>query len=507
MKKNMMLLMIVTVLSILSGFVRELILANFFGASSISDAYIISLTIPQTIFGFVGACLSTTFIPVYRSLYEKEGTLTANRFTSNLMNLLLVLSVFLIVIVFSFTAQIVKVFAAGFDEEVLSLAVTFTRISVFGVFFSGLSFVISCFLQSKSRFLFTGLMSVPLNIVNILSIYLGYRFNIYYLVVGSVVAFIGQLLFLIYDLRRSDFQYYRLIDFSDVNIKKLVRLAVPALFGNSIYQLNVIFDRTLASGILAGGISILSYSERVTALVYSISSVPIFTVMYPYLSAMIASKNQTGFKIAVNRSIVLILILVIPASVGTMVFSREIITLLYGRGEFDASAIDLASNVLVFYAIGNVGTATRDLLHRSFYAMQETKIPAINSGISLLINIVLNIILSSFMGLNGLALATSIAEIIASGLQFYQLRKKVGPFGLKQIGFTSLRIILAAVIMGVSARWLYDTLVMNLNELTSLFIAIICAILLYCGLIYLLKVEEMSSLVNELKLKFKMISK
>ena len=136
MKRTVLLVMIITILSKFLGFGREVALSYVYGASAVTDAYLISQTIPYVIFSFVSAGIATGFIPLYSRILNERGQLEANRYTNNLSNALLLVISIVVGFVLLFTQPIVKLFATGFGGETLELAINFTRISVFGIYFT-----------------------------------------------------------------------------------------------------------------------------------------------------------------------------------------------------------------------------------------------------------------------------------------------------------------------------------------------------------------------------------
>ena len=135
MKKTALLVMVITILSKILGFGREIVLSYVYGASAITDAYLISQTIPYVVFSFIGAGIATGFIPLYNRIFKEQGRLEANKYTNNLSNALLLLVSIIVAFVFLFTQPIVKIFASGFSRETLVLAFKFTRISIVGIYF------------------------------------------------------------------------------------------------------------------------------------------------------------------------------------------------------------------------------------------------------------------------------------------------------------------------------------------------------------------------------------
>lgn len=500
MKKTALLIMLITVVSKIFGFVRELTLAYFYGTSGVSDAYLVSITIPSVIFGFIAAGLVAGYIPMYSRIRHDDGERVANRFTSNLVNILIVLCSIMIIIGLLFTDQIVKIFAVGFTGETLALAVSFTKISLLAIYFTGVITIYSGYLQIKGNYVIPALIGFPLNLFIILSIILSPFTNILVLAIGFVVASASQLLLMIPFLRKLNYKHKFVFDIKDKYIVNLAYITLPIIIGLSVNQINVVVDRTIASQIAVGGISALNYANRLNEFVQGIVVSSIAVVLYPMISGMAAEKNITGLKSSLAEAITGINLLVIPATIGFMLFATPIISILFSRGAFDAAALSMTSYALFFYAIGMIGFGMRDVLSRAFYSLQDTKTPVINATIGVVLNIILNIILSKYMGIGGLALATSIAAIFTSGLLFISLRKKIGPLGMKQISISFLKILFASLAMGFLAKLSFDYLIANLlSQNLSLLIAIVVGAASYFAIIYFMKIEEVDAITSAIK--------
>lgn len=502
MKKTALLIMILTILSKLLGLGRELTLSYFYGASHISDAYLISIVIPGVIFGFISAGLSAGYIPIYSQILNNEGESIANRFTSNLINISLLLSLIVVIFSFIFSNQIVKIFASGFEGESLKLAVDFTRITLFAILFTGIVSIFTGFLQINGNYMIPALIGFPLNFFIILSIALSLKINTKVMALGYVVAVAFQVLLMILFIKKNRFKYTFSIDLKDKYMKKMLYIALPIILGVSVNQINMLVDRTIASTIVVGGISALNYAERLNGFVQGIFVISISTALYPLISKMAAENNIKGLKIALSESITGINLLVLPATIGSMIFAVPIVSILFGRGAFDNNAVILTSSALFFYSIGMVGFGLREILSRAFYSLQDTKTPMINAAIGMLLNIVLNIILSSYMGIAGLALATSIAAIFTTGLMFVSLRNKIGPFGIKHIAISFLKILFASLSMGGISKLSYYYMTSTLNQSLSLIFAVLIGAISYCILINFMKIEDVDLIIGLIRKRF-----
>lgn len=499
MKKTALLLMIITIVSKLFGFARDITLSYFYGASNITDAYLISITIPNMIFAFIGTGIATSFIPLFNKIETEEGAQAGTRYMNNLVNITILICTVIFLIVFIFAVPIVKVFASGFTGETLTLAVKFTRIGLAGIYFTGLLSTFRGFLQIKGNYTIPALLGFPLNFFTILAIVLSAKGNIMILAIGTLIATGSQLFLILPFVYKKGYKYKPVFDLKDKHIKRMVYMAMPVILGVSVNQINVLVDRTIASRVAVGGISALNYADKLNGFVQGIFVVSIITVLYPTISKMFAENNMDGLKESVSEAISGINLLVIPAMVGSMIFAKPVVMLLFGRGEFDAAAVTMTSAALFFYSIGMVGVGIREVLARAFYSMQDTKTPAINAAIAMVINIVLNVILSRYLGIGGLALATSISAIICMALLFISLRMKIGAFGMKDIGVSFVKILGVSLVMGLMAKLSFNGLSSSIGQNLALLVSIGIGAVVYGVLIFFVRIKEVDVLVGAVR--------
>jgi len=490
MKKTAVLLMVITVLSKVFGFLRDITLSYFYGASSISDAYIISITITTVLFSLVITGISSGYIPLYKLIENDDGEKSARIFTNNVVNFVIIISTILIFFGLLFSDEIVKIFALGFDEDTLKIAVLFTRIGLVGIYFTSLTQLFSGYLQLNGKFAVPTIIGFPFNFIIILSIIISAKTNIIVLAIGGVIAALVQLLFLTPSLLKLKYRYVASIQLRDENVKKMAFLVLPIAMGMSVDHINSMVDKTLASKIVEGGISALTYATRLNDFVIGIFVISFITVLFPLISKMAANENTNELKKSLSEVLSSVMLLVVPASIGIMVLAEPIIKLLFGRGHFDEQAIYLTSQALFFYSIGMIGYGTREILIRAFYSLQDMKTPMINASIAVILNIILNIILSAYMGIGGLALATSIAALFSTCLLFLSLRKKIGPLGLSKLVVTMLKVILASGVMGAIVFLLNEYIWMDLDEVFKMGLVLFIGCSIYITIITMLKLEE-----------------
>lgn len=502
MKKVTIFLMLISILSQITGFLRELTLSYFYGASNISDAYLISITIPMVIFSFIGRSLTTSFIPIYANIENEKGKQSAVKFTQNLISHLFLILTVIVLISFIYAPQIVKLFASGFDNYTMDTAKDFSRITIFGIYSMVIVNILSSILQYNSKYVMPALTGIVMNGVVIVSVYLSWiQDNLIILSVGTLISMLVQALMLYPISRNMGVKFKFELDTSDKNLRQIINLSIPVIAGVAVNEINVLVDRTIASGISVGGISALNYANKLNGFIYGIFVFSISTVLYPTIIKRLNQNDNKGFLKSFRESIVGVIIFVIPATVGLMTLPEPIISFLYGRGAFGQDAIALTSSALFFYSFGIIGVSLRQIISRVYYAIQDTKTPMINASIGMIINIILNIILSKFLGIGGLALATSISAIVTTSLLFISLRKKLGPLGMKQISISFLKILFASLIMGGLAKLSFNYLTSSLSQNLSLLIAIGAGAVSYFVIIYFMKIEDVDVIVGAIKKK------
>lgn len=503
--KSVLIIIIFTLGSKFLGFLREVLIASKFGSGMETDTFFVALSSTWLITGFLTTSISTTFIPVLSEIESKEGKGGKVEHANNMINIMFMISIILVICGWLTAPAIVKLLAKGFEGEQFDLALQLTRIGLPMILFGGIIGVFTGYLQSEQRFTSTSAIGFPFNFVYILFLlFLSSKFGITGLMVTAVIAVGSQILIQIPEALNAGYKYIFKFDLKDKYIRKVILLSLPVLVGVAINDLNAIVDRTLASSLVSGSISALNYANKLNGLILGVFISAITTVIFPLLSKESNSHNIPGMKKIMGDGINLILLITVPAAVGLIVLATPIVEIAFQRGAFDVTATLMTSQALIFYSIGLVAMALNLLLTRVYYSLQDTKTPMINAAISVVFNIILNIILVKFMAHGGLALATSIATTISTVLLLVGLKKKIGSLGTKAYITTFLKTGLASGIMGVVAYLIYHGLygilgVSKLYNLLSLIVAVGVGAIIYVVLCYLFKVEEVRDAVGKVR--------
>lgn len=503
-------LMAATLIAKILGFGRELALASAYGASGTSDAFLVAMNIPAVIFSAIGTSLGTAFIPLYCELDAKRGKKASLKFTNNVFNIVILICLIISVFGVMFTEPIVKLFAVGFKGETLAQAVYFTRVLILGMAFLGMSYIMMAFLQVKENFVIPGLMSVPYNMLIILSIFLSVMINPNLLPWGTLFGLSLQFIFQYPFARKKGFRYKPYINLKDEYLKKMIWLIAPVLIGVAVTQVNTIVDRTIASTLVEGSISALNYATKLNQFVMGMFIVSISSVIYPMLSKLSTENNIKKFKESIVTAINVVILIIIPISAGAIILATPIVRLLFERGEFDARATSMTAIALTFYSIGMLGFGLRDILGKIFYSLKDTKTPMINGIIAMFLNIVLNLAFVKFtnMQLAGLAFATSISSLVTIALLSVSLRKKIGAFGGKKIVSVLIKALISAFIMAFVTRGSYNLLdgILSsgfIQDAIKLGVSVGLGAIVYGIFIIVFRVDEVKLIFKMLKKKIK----
>lgn len=487
------------------GFLREVLIASKYGSGMETDTYFAAMTATIVVMGALGTALNTTLIPIFSEVRVNKGKKGQLEYLNNILNTVLIVTIILSILAFIFSPVVMRVVAKGFKGEQFELAVKLNRIGIPIVVFLGFTYVFSGFLQSNEVFGPHAIMGIPYNLVFLIYLlFLSKDKNILSLMVVSVIASSTQTLIQIPAIRHKGYRYSPKVNFKDPGLKKALVLVVPVLLGSAVRQINGVVDKTLASELVEGSISALTYAQKINELVITVFVMAITTVVFPMLSQAFSENNKGQIKKIFNEGINIILLITVPATIGMILLSEPIVRIFFERNAFDAVATQMTSSALVFYAVGLVGSSLRLMLNRVFYSFHDTKTPMINGSIAVVLNIALNLLLIGKMGHSGLALATSIAAIFTTILLFFDLRNKMGKIGLKNILQTFIKTLIASVVMGVVVYLVYFKLgpiIINgkLSDFLVLILSVLLGMITYFILCLVLKVDELKTLIRYTK--------
>ena len=511
-KTTALVLMLIILTSKITGFFRDIVLAQTFGAGEITDAYLTALNIPVVLFDGISAALGTTFIPIYFKIKSSKGQEEVNKFTSNILNIVILISLVFVLLGVIFAPYIVKIFAVGFKGDVFDLTVNYSKILIFSMVFIAINVLISSYLVASGNVYISGAITIPFNIFVIIAIIFASVTESYVMVYGTLIAYIAQLLFQLPLLIKKGYKHRLTVNLRDENIRQILFLVIPVFIGSYINQINAVVNRTLASTLDSGSITALNYANKLNMFAVGVIAVAISTIMYPILSKLASEGNKKLFKINISKSINMIVIIMLPIMVVMTTFSKEIVKVLFEEGSFNSHDTYLTSTALFFYSIGILSYGLKELLAKSFYSLQDTKTPVRNATISVVINIVFSIILVNIMGIGGLALASSISATVTTMLLLISLRKKIGKIGFSYILKTFIKGAIASIVMYIIMRIAYNYIFIYGSRFAlesrkfiafNCFISVILGMSTYLIVVLALKVKEVKEIFDAILFKLK----
>ncbi len=456
-----------TLLSRLLGLARDIVIARFFSASDAADAFFVAFKIPNFLRRlFAEGAFSLAFVPVlteYRNNYTAAQTRDLiDRVAGTLGAILLLLSLFGVVA----SPLLISIFAAGFIDqpEKFDLTADMLRITFPYILLISMTAMAAGILNTWKRFAVPAFTPVLLNLSLIgCAMYLSPRLElpITGLAWGVLIAGLAQLLFQLPFLYREGLLPRPKWGWRHPGVQKIVKLMIPALFGSSVAQINLLFDTFIASFLVTGSVAWLYYSDRLLEFPLGVFGIALATVVLPNLSEAHYKKGASHFNSTLQWAIQLSLLISVPATFGLFLLAQPILATLFQYGAFAANDSLMAAYSLMAYSLGLPAFILIKILANGYYARQDTKTP-VRIGIqAMLLNMVLNVAFVVAMVRNdfvaphvGLALATSLSAYfnawrLAAGLRRDRIIERPGDFSLPL-----LKVLGACIGMTLLIHWL-----------------------------------------------------
>ena len=493
--KATVLLMIVTIVSKVLGLFRDSVLASAYGTGKYAAVYSTANSISTILFAVIGTALATSLIPLYNKLETEDSTERAMGFLNSVVNLVVIVCLAIAGLGIIFAGPLVKVFAPGYQGDVYTLCVQYTRILLPSIVFVGLANIFTSYLQIKKRYVIPGFIGMPYSVIIIVSIFLSLKTSPMVLVVGTLIAISAKALFQLPFVYKEGYRYRPRINLQDPVMKDMMILILPVVIGVGANQINSIVDKSLASLLGTDVVASFSYAIKLYEFVQALFITSILAVIYPRLSSMIVSERMDSFLNSLKKTMNVIIVALVPIIVGCIVLSKQIVEVLFQRNAFTSKDTTMTASILLIYVIGILAFALRDVLTRGFYSMEDSKTPMINSIISIVFNISLNLILVKPLGYKGLAIATAVSAYIGLFLFNRSMKKKIEGYSSRDNYIVFAKALFAALIMGLGVKLVYGILATSLIgglllKLIALLSAVGVGVIIYAIVMHFLKVEE-----------------
>ncbi len=495
------------------GLVREQVLAGLFGASREFDAFITAFRIPNLLRDlFAEGALSAAFITTFSQKFEQEGKKAAWRLANLVLNALLVVLSLVTIAGIVCAPWIVRLIAPGFAEipGKLELTTLLTRIMFPFLLLIAVAALVMGMLNSQRRFGIPASASMMFNLGSILGgVGLGYWLDPSFgaramvgMALGTLIGGAAQLLIQVPSLFAVGFRYRPLLNWQDPGLRRVIALLGPSVIGVAAVQINVFVNNWFASwpqmsgAAGSGAVTWLNCSFRLMQFPIGLFGVAISVATLPAVSALAARGDTAAFRKQVARSIRLALFLCLPAAAGLAVLAEPIIAAIYQHGRFDAAATAQTAWCLRAYAIGLAGYAALKVLAPTFYALGDSRTPALVSLGSIVVNIGLCWLFAMKLGLAapGLALSTSVVALVNFLLLLGFMRRKIERIEARSLLWTLVKVGVATALMSATAYSAHQFLV--INQYLNLLVAVVAAVIVYGAAGKLLRIEELGELIG-----------
>ena len=501
-----------TLLSRILGFFRDMVIAHFFGAGMVADAFFVAFRIPNLWRRLVGeGSLTISLIPVYTEYLTQRSEEETREVTHIAFTIAGIVLLILTILGILFSPILIRIIAPGFSRipEKFQLTVTLNQIIFPYLFFMGLFALCMGILNSLRHFFAPAIAPIFLNISIIVSVFLFYHTfqkPVMALAVGVLAGGVIQFIFQIPFLMRKRINFRFNFNFRHPAIKRIGLLMIPGLIGTAVYQLNVFIDTIFASFLPSGSVSYLYFADRLMEFPLGIFAVAIGMASLPSLSGLASQGKVEELKETLSFTFRLVSFVSIPAMVGLIALKTPIINLCFQRGLFDYSATVMTAKALLFYSVGLWAIAGVRTIVPAFYSLQDTWTPLKIALICLGANVIFNSILIYPLKHAGLALATSLSSALNLILLFRKLSPKLGRLDVRKNIQSLFRILLCSLPMGFVAYFVcflgdWSTTGNVVGKVLLLGVGIVGGIGVYLACSHLVKNEEMLFLLKMVKRK------
>lgn len=500
----------VTIISKFVGFLRDVCIANYYGAGLVSDAYFYAYQIPSLaiiLMGGVGGPFHSATVSVFAKLINPDDKMPSekvNKLFNSFLTVSFIIFAFLAIIVFIFAEQIMGFIIHGNNTELITLASSHLKImtpvivigGIIGIYY-GLLITYRCFLLPNIS---PVLMS--LSIIIIIALTKNDNFGTSLAIATSIGALL-QFLFQFPAIKKLGFKLKPNLDIrNNIELKNLGELVLPAALSSTIGQIYVYVDMFFASQLRDGAWTAIGYANRVFQFPVGILVTAFLVPLFPIFSRLVGENKLDEVKQYFHKGVGLLNFVAIPIMFGIIMLAYDAVQLIFQRGEFDSEATFMVSQALIFLSFAIIPYVFRDSVTRIFYSFNDSKTPFLVAFSSIILKFILNALFIEKMGIAAITLSTSLVTFFNATLLGCILLKKIN---LEyKIYFKNLLKMLLAAIIAFSLNYiLYKS--WSINNLSWLMLAIktmsifILSMITYVIISVILRIEFVGELIERIK--------
>jgi putative peptidoglycan lipid II flippase len=495
------------------GFIRDMVLARLFGATPAADAFFVAYRVPNLLRElFAEGSMSSAFIPVFTEYQTLKSKRDAWELASAVFTTLLTIVTGITILGIVAASGIVWLLAPGFHDDPAKLGMTtlLTQIMFPYLLFISLAALAMGILNSMRAFAAPAFSPVFFNIFIIgCALFLSPTMPepILGVAIGVVAGGAAQFAMQLPGLRLRGMLFGFRFAPGHPGVRRIGSLMVPSLLGLSVTQINITVSTILAS-FFAGGPTYLFYGMRLIQFPLGIFGVALATAILPTLSAQAVRGALDELRTTVGFGLRMILFIILPAMLGLILLRQPIVHLFFEHGTFTAHDTAETALAVLCYSIGLWAFGGVRIIVSAFYSLQDTRTPAISAAIAVAANLVFSLLLMSFLGAAGLALATALAAMVNGGILVAVLHRRLGGIEWGSVGRSSLRALIASAPVAVVCAWVAAAPAWThpgdwIEKSVMLFVAIGLSVSGYLGVHALLRSEELDLVWGMVQRKFR----
>ena len=441
------LLVALTAISQVLGYVRDAVIASTFGAGSSLDAYLVAQGFLNLAVTLVALALARAVVPPVSRAVAAGDRNRVERTTGTVLTVAALVVLCASVAMYAGADLVVATLAPGFDPDTRDLAASLTRIMIVAAVFVALTDILAAVGQAHGRFFFSGVQGVPFNVVMIAAAAsFGAAHGVEALAIGFVVGSVARMLLQLPAIRAERIALRPRLALRDEDVREVFRLVPPLLIGSAVVNVNTLVDRAVGSAQGEGVITALSFGWRIVTLVDMLLVVTVVAALYPAFSRAGAEDDRVVLRSLVDRSSRGILVVLAPVIALLIVAAEPVVEVLFGRGSFDAQAVDMTATAVVAYAVAAAAVALRSIASRGCLAVGDSRSQVIAAVVAMTLNVAGDLTLGVAYGIPGLAASTSISMVAGAALLLFLLERRHDAVTVRSVAAAAMRVSLAAAL-------------------------------------------------------------
>jgi putative peptidoglycan lipid II flippase len=483
-------------LSYVIGFLRDKILAYYFGTSIQTDIYNAAFVIPDAVFNmFIASALTAAFLPVFTE-YLKKDKEEAFKIANTMLTVSTIFVASISALLFFFMDEITPLIFSSDEMNAATLQniSTMTKLLLPLPLIFAISNTLGNILMSYKHFFSYSISPILYNLGIITGILIFHKeYGIYSAATGAVIGAIFHCLIRIIDMFHTEFRPVKSLNIKLKGFKEILTLMIPRSFSLIASSINTVIYASIGTKILIGSFAAYNFARNIQSFAVSLFGIAFSTAIFPFLTASLSENDKESFTKDIQKTIQRILFFTVPSMTGMMILAPEIISLLLGGGQFDENSINLTSGILFFFAISIPFESLTHILTRSFYALKNTLTPMYINLISIAINIIITLKIATKYGVNWFSLGFTISFIVQVLLLAIFLKKHLTTFDSKKFIKYLLKLSATCVLMALSIFFI-KIINLSIDSTSKILIELVVGGASFFIYSYFMKMEELKSL-------------